>query len=163
MKLLLFKIPWPPNPQTQWGISALLVSLMHGFWGSEASVSGKVSGWKHQGVLMCRCRICQEYELWCNRNHLRGLWCFWNRVPERRGPGPRKENGAVDLCAAQSTGLRARGAGTLLLCCRCPTPTTHVGVAFLWLMRHVRPRRADFASVHAGKGTEKVSVSLHTR
>lgn len=55
----------------------------------------------------------------------------FERVPERRGPGPRKENGAVGLCAAQSTGLRARGAGTLLLCCRCPTPTTNVGVAFL--------------------------------
>lgn len=149
-----------PQPSGSVRNSCAVSPLMHGFWDSQASVSGKVSGWRHQGVLTCRWRICQEYELWCNKNHLRGLWCFWNRVPESRGPGPRKESGAVGVCAAQSTGPRAWEEGG---CCGCeatalPPPPTAVSGG--WLRGCVRLRRTGFTSVHAEKGTEKVTGSL---
>lgn len=50
------------------------------------------------GVLMCRRRICQEYELWCNTNHLQGLWCFFETEFRKEGAQGQERKTELWIC-----------------------------------------------------------------
>lgn len=67
---------------------------------------------------------------------------FETRVPERRGPGPGRRNGAAGSFAAPSAGPAARGGETLLPSCHFAAPAAGRG-GTSGLMDHVRLRLAE--------------------
>lgn len=90
---------------------------------------------------MCRCKICQEYELWCNKNHLRGLWCFETECAGKKGPRAKKGKRSW-ICmqlSAQAQEQEGWGWGDTAAAAH-----RWFQCAFLWLMGHVRLRHAGF-------------------